>query len=125
MAAFLKRKVIGQRAMAAINNPIVATMMRRLCAWGLRRARKAKKRERRKNQHIREGNDVEKLDVPSSRARRPRQRIGCRQDAENDHQTSEQEAYNAEPPMNVRAAGGDKRGLCDEQEYPAGESRAM
>src|SRR5882724_2347137 len=125
MAAFLKRKVIGQRAMAAINNPIVATRMRRLCAWGLRRARMAKKNEHRKNQHIRERNNVEKLRVPSSRASRPDQRVGGRQDAENHHQTSQKEACHAEPAMKVNPARGDKGGLSDKQENPAGECRPM
>ena len=51
----------------------------------------------------------------------PDERIGGRQNTENDHKTRQEEACNADAAMDAHAAGGDQRGLRDEQEDPAGK----
>jgi len=55
----------------------------------------------------------------------PDERIGSRQNAEDNHETREEKAGNAQAAVNVHAAGGDQRRLRDEQENPAGKCRPM
>lgn len=72
---------------------------------------KGKKDEDGEDQHVRQRNDVEKFDVAARGSGGTHERIGCRQNAEDDHETSEQEAGDAETAVDVNAACGDQRGL--------------
>ena len=48
-----------------------------------------------------------------------------RQQAEEDHQTRQSEAQQTQAAMQINAAGGDQRGLRDQQKDPGGKQRAV
>src|ERR1700682_3285952 len=75
---------------------------------GIGAGAEGKKDERRKNQHIRKGNDVEKSRIPAWRAGFPNERIGGGHNSEDNHETRQEKARNPKAAMNVRAAGGDQ-----------------
>src|SRR6267143_3942124 len=72
-----------------------------LVRWRIGAGAEGEKNERRKNQHIRYGNDVEKFRIQVWRAAMPDERIGSRQNAEDNHETRQQEARNAKAAVNV------------------------
>src|SRR6266849_1476501 len=90
-----------------------------LVRWGIGTSAEGKKNERRKNQHVRHGDDVEEFWIPARRAGSPHEQISGRQNADNNHETRQHDACNAEAAMDVHASGGDQRSLRDEQEDPA------
>src|SRR5439155_1204293 len=69
------------------------------------------KDQRRKNQHIRDGNDVKNFRIHVWIAATANERIGGRQYSKDYHETRQEEACNAEAAMDVHAAGGNQRGL--------------
>ena len=83
------------------------------------------KDQRRKNQHIRDGNDVKNFRIHVWIAVTANERIGGRQYSKDYHETRQEEACNAEAAMDVHAAGGNQRGLRHEQEDPAGKCRPV
>ena len=86
---------------------------------------KSKKDKDCKNEHIRHGDDVEGFHIEASGRVGPGKRLGSGQDAEDDHETSQEKTGNAETAVDVHAASGDKRGLCYEQEDPRGKDSAV
>jgi len=86
---------------------------------------KSKKDKHCKNEHIRHGDDVEGFHIEASGRVGPGKRLGSGQDAEDDHETSQEKTGNAQTAVNVHAASGDKRGLCYEQEDPRGKDSAV
>ena len=86
---------------------------------------KCAKNEHSKNEHIRHGDDVEGFHIEASGRVRPGERLGGRQDAEDDHKTSEEETSDAETAVDIHAASGDKRGLRYEQQDPCGKNSAV
>src|SRR6267378_1234966 len=93
--------------------------------WGIEAGAKCKENQRRKNQHIRKRNDVEKLRVAACGRRPANQGVRRRQGTKDDHQAAQKEAHDTQPAMDVHAAGGDQRGLSDEQKNPTGKCRAV
>jgi hypothetical protein len=86
---------------------------------------KCEKDKHRKNEHIRDGDDVEGFHIEAGGRVGPGKRLGSCQDAEDDHETSQEKTGNAETAVDIHAASGNKRGLCYEQKDPRGKDSAM
>ena len=75
-----------------------------------------KEDQRRKHQHVADGNGVEGLGIEARtwRCESTGERIARGQNAEDDHETRQAETREAEAAMNIDPAGGDERGLRDQ-----------
>ncbi|HTQ60098.1 MAG TPA: hypothetical protein VMI32_07745 [Candidatus Solibacter sp.] len=78
-----------------------------------------------KNEHIRHRNDVVGLGIDARRGVGPGERVGGGQNAEEDHETGEQEASDTETAMDVDAACSCQGGLSDEQDDPHSKGSAV
>lgn len=81
--------------------------------------------ERREDEHVGQGDDVEEFRIDGRRGGVAVERIRRSQDAKNDHQRRPEETCDAETAMDVDASRGDQRSLRNEQEDPAGEGGSM
>ena len=88
---------------------------------GIGTGAKGEKDEGREDQHVCQGDDVEKFRIDGRRGGVAVERIRRGQDAEDDHETGQEKSRNAETAMDVDASGEDQGSLRDEQEDPAGE----
>lgn len=77
------------------------------------------------DEHVGQGNDVEEFRIGGRRSGVAVERICRGQDAEDHHQTRQEETCEAESPVDVDASGGHQRSLRDEQEDPAGEGSSV
>src|SRR5438876_10419798 len=77
---------------------------------GIEAGAEGKENQRRKDQHVADGNGIKRLriEVRTRRGESACERVARRQDTHDDHERRQAETHKAQPAMNVDAARGDE-----------------
>ena len=94
---------------------------------GIEAGAEGKENQRRKDQHVADGNGIKRLriEVRTRRGESACERVARRQDTHDDHERRQAETHKAQAAMNIHAACRDERDLRDQQKNPARKHRAV